>query len=67
MVWPGSNSITAKLLKVSSDDGAANDALAADKEEGIGTYRRWQRAVCLMRARILKRETKEGKRVVQES
>jgi hypothetical protein len=66
-VWPGCNSITAKSLKVSSDDGAADDALATDEEECIGTYRRWRRAVCLMWARIPKRETKEGKREVQES
>jgi hypothetical protein len=63
-VWPGCNSITAKSLKVSSDDGAADDALAADEEEGIGTYRRRWRAVCLMRARISKRESKEGMRAV---
>jgi hypothetical protein len=30
-------------------------------------YRQRQRAVCLMRARILKRESKEGKHAVQES
>jgi hypothetical protein len=66
-VWPGSNSITAKSLKVSSDNGVADDALAADKEEGIGTYRRRRRAVCLMRARISKQEAKEGNRAVQES
>jgi hypothetical protein len=64
-VWPGCNSIKAKSLKVYLDDGATDDALAADEEEGIGTYSR--RAVCLMRARIPKRETKEGKRAVQES
>jgi hypothetical protein len=64
MVWPGCNSITAKSLNVSSDDGATDDALAADEEEGIGTYHWWRCAVCLMRARIPKRESKEGKRAV---
>jgi hypothetical protein len=44
-VWPGYNSITAKSLKVSSDDGTADDVLAAD-EEDIATYRQWWRAVC---------------------
>jgi hypothetical protein len=41
-LWPGYNSITAKSLKVSSDDGMADDALAADEEEDIATYRRWR-------------------------
>jgi hypothetical protein len=66
-VWPGCNSITAKSLNVSSDDDAADDALTADEEEGIKMYRQRQRAVCLMRARIPKRESKEGKHAVQES
>jgi hypothetical protein len=51
MVWPGYNSITAKSLKVSSADGTADDALAADEEEDIATYRR-QHTVCLIRARF---------------
>jgi hypothetical protein len=52
MVWPGCNSTTAKSLKVSLDDGATGDALAADEEEDIATYcRRW-RAVCLIWARF---------------
>jgi hypothetical protein len=45
MVWPGYNSTTAKSLKVSSDDGAAGDALAADEEEDIATYRRRRRGL----------------------
>jgi hypothetical protein len=37
-VWLGCKSITAKSLNVSSDDGSADDALAADEEEDIATY-----------------------------
>jgi hypothetical protein len=60
MVWPGCNSITAKSLKVSLDDGAASDALAADEEEDIATYR-WQRgALCLIRARFPKQSEQGG-------
>jgi hypothetical protein len=59
-VWLGCNSITAKLLKVPSDNDTVGDALAADEEEDIATYRRRRRAVCLMRARLPKRESKEG-------
>jgi hypothetical protein len=66
-VWPDYNSITAKSLKVSSDDGTADDTLAADEEEHIATYRQRRRAVCLMRARFPKRESKEGRRVVCKS
>jgi hypothetical protein len=51
-VWLGCNSITAKSLKVSSDDVAAGDALAADEEEDIATYHRRQRAVCFIWARF---------------
>jgi hypothetical protein len=60
-VWPGCNSITAKSLKVSSDDGAAGDALAADEEEDIATYHRWRRAVCLMRVRFPTQNEQGGK------
>jgi hypothetical protein len=63
-VWPGCSSITAKSLKVSSDDGTTDDALAADEEEDIGTYRRRRRTVCLMRGRFPKRESKEGRRAI---
>jgi hypothetical protein len=63
-VWPGCNSVATKSLKVSSDDGSADDALAAHEEEDIATYRRRQRAVCLMRARFPKRKNKEGRRAV---
>jgi hypothetical protein len=51
-VWSGCNSTTAKSLKVSSDDGAVGDALAADEEEDIATYRWWRHMVCLIRARF---------------
>jgi hypothetical protein len=50
IVWPGCNFIAAKSLKVSSDDGSIDDALAADEEEDIATYHRWWHAVCLTRA-----------------
>jgi hypothetical protein len=56
-IWPGCNSITAKSLKVSSDDDATNDALAADEEEDMATYRQRRRAVCLMQDRVPKRES----------
>jgi hypothetical protein len=36
-VWPGCNSIAAKSLRVSSDDGSVDGALAADEEEEIAT------------------------------
>jgi hypothetical protein len=51
-VLPGCNSITAKSLKVSSDDSATGDALAADEEEDIAMHRRRRCAVCLIRARF---------------
>jgi hypothetical protein len=51
-VWPGCSSTTAELFNVFSDDGMAGDALAADEEEdGMVTYRRRWRTVCLIRAR----------------
>jgi hypothetical protein len=53
-MWPGCNFVATKSLKVSSDDGSVDDALAADEEEDIATYRRWRRAVCLTRARFPK-------------
>jgi hypothetical protein len=59
-VWPGCNSITSKSLRVSSVDGSADDALAADEEEDIATYRRWRRAVYLTRARSLKKKNNGG-------
>ena len=67
MVWPGCNSVATKSLKVSSDDGSADNALAADEEEDIAMYRRWRRAVCLTRSRFPKRESKEGRRAVFKS
>jgi glycerol-3-phosphate responsive antiterminator len=62
-VLPGCNSITAKSLKDSLDDDMVGGALVADEEEDIATYRRQRRAVCLMRARFLKQESKEDRRV----
>jgi hypothetical protein len=63
-VWLGYNSVATKSLKVSSDDGSADDALAADEEEDIAMYHRRRHAVCLTRARFLKWESKEGRRAV---
>jgi hypothetical protein len=63
-LWPGCNSVATKSLRVSSDDGLADDTLAADEEEDIATYRRWWRAVCLTRARFPKRKSKEDRRAV---
>jgi hypothetical protein len=34
-VWPGSNSVATKSLRVSLDDRSADDTLAADEEEDI--------------------------------
>jgi hypothetical protein len=67
MVWPDCNSVATKSLKVFSDDGSVDDALAADEEEDIATYRRWRRTVCLTRARFPKRESKEDRRAVCKS
>jgi hypothetical protein len=64
MVWPGCNSVATKSFRVSSDDGSADDALAADEEEDIATHRRWRRAVCLTWARVSKRKSKEGNQAV---
>jgi hypothetical protein len=51
-VWPSCNSTAAEPLKVSSDDESADGAFGAEEEEdGITTYHRWRRAVCLTRAR----------------
>jgi hypothetical protein len=59
----GCNSSTATLLKVSSDDAPASGISAADEEEdGMATYRRRRRAVCLTRARSPTSRSKEGKR-----
>jgi hypothetical protein len=63
-VWPGCNSVATKSLKVSSDDGPADDALTADEEEDIATCRRRRRAVCLTRARFPERKSKEDRRAV---
>jgi hypothetical protein len=62
-VWPGCRSTTAESLNVFSDDGVVGDALAADEEDGMDTYRRRRCTVCLMRARSpAKRESREGRR-----
>jgi hypothetical protein len=67
MVWPGCNSIATKSLKVSSDDGSTDDALAVDEEEDIATYHQQRRAVCLTRAKSLMQGSKEGRRAVCKS
>jgi hypothetical protein len=59
-VWPGCNSVATKSLRVSSDDGPADDALAADEEKDIATYHMQRRAVCLTQARFLKQEGKRA-------
>jgi hypothetical protein len=59
-VWLGCNSTATKSLKVSLDDGSTNDVLAADEEDGMATYRRRRRAVCLMRARSPMNESKKA-------
>jgi hypothetical protein len=62
-VSPGCNSSTTKLLKVSSDDAPAGGVLGADEQEDdMAMYRRWRRAVCLMRARSPMSRSKEGRR-----
>jgi hypothetical protein len=66
-VWPSCSSIATKSLKVSSDDGSADNALTADEEEDIAMYRRRWHAVCLTWARFSKRENKEGRRAVCKS
>jgi hypothetical protein len=65
-VWLVCNSNTAKSLNVSSDDETVDDALAADEEEDIATYRR-RRAVCLTWTIFPKRESKESRRAVCKS
>jgi hypothetical protein len=51
------------LLKVSSDDAPTGGVFAADEEEdGMATYRRRRRAVCLTRARSPMSRSKEGRR-----
>jgi hypothetical protein len=51
------------LLKVSSDDAPAGGVFGADEEEdGMATYRRRWRAVCLTRARSPMSRSKEGRR-----
>jgi hypothetical protein len=66
-MWPGYNSIAAKLLRVSSDDESVDGAFAADEEEDdIATYRRWRRAVCLTRARSLMQKNKEHRRASEQ-
>jgi hypothetical protein len=62
-VSPGCNSSTSMLLKVSSNDVPAGCVSAADEEEdGMATYRRRRRAVCLTWARSPMSRSKEGKR-----
>jgi hypothetical protein len=50
-------------LRVSSDDALADGVFTAEEEEdGMATYRRRRRAVCLMRARSPTSRSKEGRR-----
>jgi hypothetical protein len=51
------------LLKVSSDDAPAGGVFAADEEEdGMATYHRRRRAICLTWARSPTSRSKEGRR-----
>jgi hypothetical protein len=62
-ISPGCNSSAAMLLKVSSDDAPAGGVFGVDEEEdGMATYRRRRRAVCLTRARSPMSRSKEGRR-----
>jgi hypothetical protein len=62
-VSPGCSSIAAMLLKVSLNDASAGGVFAADEEEdGMATYRRRRRVVCLMRAKSPTNRNKEGRR-----
>jgi hypothetical protein len=59
---PGCNSSAATLPKVSSDDAPDGGISVADEEEdGMVTYRRQRRAVCLTRARSPISRSKEGR------
>jgi hypothetical protein len=62
-VSPRCSSVVATLLKVSSDNELSGGMFAADKEEdGMATYRRWRRALCLPWARSSTNRSKEGRR-----
>jgi hypothetical protein len=62
-VSPGRSSTAATLLKVSSEDESASGVFVVDEEEdGMATYRRRWRAVCLTWARSLTNRSKEGRR-----
>jgi hypothetical protein len=62
-VSPGCNSSATMLLKVSSHDAPVGGVSEANEEEdGMATYRRQRRAVCLMRVRSPMSKSKEGRR-----
>jgi hypothetical protein len=62
-VSPGCSSSAATFLKVSSDDASTGGVFAAGEEkDGMATYRRRRRAVCLTRARYPTSRSKEGRR-----
>jgi hypothetical protein len=62
-VSPSCSSAVATLLEVSSDDASAVGVVAVDEEEdGMATYRRRRRAVCLTWARSPTNRSKEGRR-----
>jgi hypothetical protein len=66
-VSPGCNSVAATLLEVSLDDASVVGVVAADEEEdGMDTYRRRRRAVCLTRARSPTNRSKEGRRADEQ-
>jgi hypothetical protein len=55
------------LLEVSSDDASAVGVVAADEEEdGMATYHRRRRAVCLTQARSPTNRSKEGRRADEQ-
>jgi hypothetical protein len=59
----GRSSFATTLLKVSSDDALAGGEFAVyEEEDGMATYRRRRRVVCLMRAKSPTSRSKEGRR-----
>jgi hypothetical protein len=66
-VSPGHNSAAATVLEVSWDDASTVGMVTADEEEdGIATYRRRRRAVCLTQARSPTNRSKEGRRASKQ-
>jgi hypothetical protein len=61
-ISPGCSSVAATLPEVSLDDASAIGVVAADEEEdGMASYHRRRRAVCLTRARSPTNRSKEGR------